>query len=459
MRRIRQLSRGVVRAVMALPAWAGLGLIGCNSSALVAPPSGHYSLAVTIAAPVGVTPSVTVSGPAGYQQTLTGTKTLTGLTPGSYTVALAPALVPHPIVGTLYDGTIAGGGAPVVLGRDTTATVAVSYARRPGTGALWVGSAGSSKPTLVAYSGTQLAATTGAGPAIILEPTPTAAPAALAIDAYGALWTATNHDNQVVNVGTVLGFSVAQLQAAASVPGQPVLPGVSLTVTSGAREFLRGMAVDSAGSVWVTNTTAGTIVQFTPSQFAAPGSPTPPPAVTLSATNGSLSGPAGLAFDAGGNLWVANANGNTVVVFPASQLAASGSPTPTVTLGATNGSLDGPAYLAFDGSGNLWVTNTNASTVVEFTGSQLGPSGSPTPAVTLSAANGSLSSPSGLAFDASGDLWVANDISGTVVEFGASQLAASGAPTPIVTVRGGALSGPHGLVFDPAPPKVYPWDY
>jgi hypothetical protein len=71
--------------------------------------------------------------------------------------------------------------------------------------------------------------------------------------------------------------------------------------------------------------------------------------------------------------------------------------------------------------------------------------------VTLSATNGSLSAPSGLAFDASGDLWVANDISRTVVEFGASQLAASGAPTPIVTLSGSALSAPRGLAFDPPP--------
>ena len=452
----RQLRHGVVGAAIALAAWGGLALVGCDSSRSTGP-SAHYSIAVTITAPTGVTPSVTVSGPAGYHQTLTATQTLTNLVPGSYTVTAGPALVPHPIVATIYDGTITG--APVVLGPDTTGTASVSYGARPGTGALWVGSVGSSNSTLLAYSATQLAATTSAAPAITLQPTsPTAAPVAVAFDAGGVLWAATNYDNQVVNVGTVLGFLVNQVQQAASDPGgPPVLPGFSLTVTSGAREFLAGMAVDAGGSVWVTNATASTIVEFTPSQFGVQVSPTP--AVTLSATSGSLSGPAGLAFDANGNLWVANATSSTVVRLAASQLAASGSPTPAVTLGATNGSLDGPFCLAFDASGNLWVTNTNASTVVEFTASQLAASGSPTPAVTLSATNGSLSAPSGLAFDASGDLWVANAISGTVVEFGASQLAASGAPTPIVTVSGSALSGPHGLAFDPAPASPGAFDY
>jgi sugar lactone lactonase YvrE len=447
---------------MALAAWGGLALVGCNSSDSTGPPPpGSGGLAVTITAPAGVTPSVTVSGPAGYHQTLTATQTVTGLAPGSYTVAGGPVLVPHPIVATVYDATITGGTASVTNG--TTATASASYALRPGTGALWVGSraggAGSFKPALLGYSATQLEASISTAPAISLVPgvPENTAPAAAAFDAGGTLWAAMNYDNQVVNVGTVIGFGPSELEF--NSPFQP--PGYTLTVTSGAREFLQGVAFDAVGSIWVTNYTASTIVKFTRSQFVATGAPTPTPAVTLSATSGSLNGPTGLAFDANGNLWVANATSNTVVRFAASQLAASGSPTPAVTLGATSGSLGGPSGLAFDasGSGNLWVTNTNASTVVEFTASQLGASGSPTPAVTLSAANGSLSSPSGLAFDASADLWVANDMSGTVVEFGASELAASGAPMPIVTVSGSALSGPHGLAFDPPAPNLSPWDY
>jgi sugar lactone lactonase YvrE len=452
---IRQLSHGVVGAAVALAAWGGLALLGCDSSGSTSP-SGVGSLAVTITAPAGVTPTVTVSGPAGYHRTLTATQTLTALAPGSYTVTVGPVLVPHPIVATVYDATITGGTASVTNG--TTATASASYAVRPGTGALWVGSAvgglGSFKSTLLAYSATQLAASTSAAPAITIAENAT--PAAATFDAGGSLWAAMNYDNQVVNVGTVIEFGVTQLQQAASIP-YPIPPLVTLTVTSAAREFLQGIAVDAGGSVWVTNNTAGTIVEFTPSQFGEEVSPTP--AVTLSATNGSLSGPAGLAFDANGNLWVANAISNTVVQFAASQLVASGSPTPTVTLGATNGSLNGPSVLAFDAGGNLWIANTNASTVVEFAASQLAASGSPTPAVTLSATNGSLSSPSGLAFDASGDLWVANDIGGTVVEFGASQLTASGAPTPIVTVSGSALSGLHGLAFNPPAPSLSPWGY
>jgi sugar lactone lactonase YvrE len=410
---------------------------------------------VTISAPAGVTPSVEVSGPAKYHQTLSATKTLTGLTPGGYTVTAGLVLVPHPIVATVYDATVTG-GTVTFLSNGTKETASVSYAKRPGTGALWVGSVGSSNSTLVAYSASQLTASTSAAPAFIVQ-TGTAAPIAASFDASGMLWAATNYDNQVVNVGKVIGFAVGGLEA--NVP-QPTNPERALTVTSGSREFLGGMTFGGpvVAGVWASNRSAGQIVQLVTDPFDYQGT------VTLSASSGSLNGPAGVAFDANGNLWVANAGANTVVQLAANQLVASGSPPAAVTLSAANGSLTGPSALAFDAAGNLWVANANASTVVEFTGSFTGSqllagSGSPTPAVTLSATNGSLNSPSSLAFDASGDLWVANDVSSTIVEFGASQLTASGAPMPIVTVSGSALSGPHGLAFDPPAPSPTPWDY
>ncbi len=126
--------------------------------------------------------------------------------------------------------------------------------------------------------------------------------------------------------------------------------------------------------------------------------------------------------------WVANDGNSTVVEFTPAQLAATGSATPAVTLsGAAGGSLDDPEGLAFDSAGDLWVTNEGNSTVVEFTRGQLAITGSPTPAVTLSATAGdSLDDPEGLAFSLAGDLWVANHDNNTVVEFTPGQLAATG---------------------------------
>jgi sugar lactone lactonase YvrE len=415
----------------------GLGLLGCGSSGSTGP-SGTGSLTVTITAPAGATPSVTVSGPGGYRQSLSATQTLSGLAVGSYTVTAASVPVPNPIVATVYDGAVTGGTAVVSAG--ATATASVSYAARPGSGTLWV--VNTFGPTVVAYTAAQLGASTGAAAATALATG--GGPEGAAFDASGNLWIANSSNNTVVE------YNVSQLGAS----GNPT-PAVTLSATgAGSLNDPFALAFDATGNLWVANFVGPTVVEFTASQLGASASPTP--AVTLSATAGSLSNPEGLAVDASGTLWVANEFNSTVVAFSPSQLGATGSPTPAVTLSATGaGSLSAPEGLAFDASGRLWVANLGNSTVVAFTASQFGANGSPTPAVTLSASGSSLNSPQGLAFDGSGNLWVTNGGGSTVVQFAASQLVVSGAPIPNVTLSGSSLAGPFGLAFDP-PPAALP---
>ncbi len=155
-----------------------------------------------------------------------------------------------------------------------------------------------------------------------------------------------------------------------------------------------------------------TVVELRPDQLLVDGAPTPNVTIT------GLDAPIGVAFDAAGNLWVANGNLNTVVMFSPAQLVVGGALVPEVTISANAGSLDFPTGVAFDAAGNFWVSNLVSSTVVKFTLSQLAVSGSPVPDVTISANAGSLDGPVGLAFDNSGDLWVENiGGGGSLVQF------------------------------------------
>ena len=242
---------------------------------------------------------------------------------------------------------------------------------------------------------------------------------------------------------TVVEFTPSQL----AVTGSPT-PAVTLSATADSVNKPSGLAFGSSGDLWVTNGGNNTVVEFTPAQLAATGSPTP--AVTLSASVGSLAGPNTLAFDRGGDLWVENNANNTLVEFTPGQLGMSGASAPAVTLSATADSLDNAFSIAFGPSGALWVANSGNNTVVEFTPAQLAATGAPTPAVTLSAVGTSLNSPDGLAFDSAGDLLVMNFPSNTVVEFTPGQLAATGAPTPAATLSATAdtLDDPTGLAFD-----------
>ena len=215
-------------------------------------------------------------------------------------------------------------------------------------------------------------------------------PDALAFGPNGNLYVANDQ-----SVGTVSEFA----------------PGATApTVTLTGLDYPQALAFDASGSLYVANFGdwgSGTTV----SKFAA-GATAP------SATLAGLSGPVALAFDPAGNLYVANAYGNTVSEFTP------GATLPSVVLGG----LDYPQALAFDPSGNLYVANLTAGTVSEFA------PGTVTPSATL----GGLSQPWALAFDGSGNLYVAN-YSGTVSEF------TPGATAPTTTLSG--LTPPYSLNF------------
>jgi hypothetical protein len=230
--------------------------------------------------------------------------------------------------------------------------------------------------------------------------------------------------------------------------GQPAPAGSA----GGNGDFYEGIAFDANGNLWVANAGQQMIIEWAPHQFTGAGPLTPVVSITTATAVD------GLAFDAAGDLWAVEPSSNTVVMYSPAQLAASGSPVPAVTIGAAGTSLAFPQGLAFDASGNLWVTNAGSGTAVEFTPGQLIANGTPTPAVTIGPysvnAGNSLWGPTALAFDSNGNLWVANSSgpgqtlqSPTLVELAASSLAASGTPTPIHTI---ALINvrPFGLAFD-----------
>src|SRR6185437_6346753 len=230
-----------------------------------------------------------------------------------------------------------------------------------------------------------------------------------------------------------------------------VAPSSHMTSNIASTENFYAMTFDAQGDLWTANCEDGTLTEYGPGQFTTA---TAIPLVTLTNDGtGSLACPAGVVFDGAGNLWVGNYSSGSVVEFTASQLAASGSPTPAVTI-ANDGttSIAGPEELAIDAQGDLWVANSTTATVVEFTAAQLASSGDPTPAVTVTSVTvtsvPSLHYPTGVSFDAAGNLWVSNDEGSSLVEYSPSQLTAGGAQTPTKTITG--LDSPWQSGFDSA---------
>ncbi|MGD0058156.1 MAG: NHL repeat-containing protein [Verrucomicrobiia bacterium] len=153
-----------------------------------------------------------------------------------------------------------------------------------------------------------------------------------------------------------------------------------------------GLALDGSGNLYVANSGAGGTIEVFPPEGGT-GS--------VFATSG-LSFPLGLTFDSSGNLYVANAASSTIEEF---------SPNGSGTVFATAAAgLNGPSALAFDSSGNLYVANEGNYTIEEF-----GPGGTGT--VFATSASG-VSNPYGLAWFG-GNLYVANGGNNTIERFNA----------------------------------------
>lgn len=336
-------------------------------------------------------------------------------------------------------------GSPATVNATTGAEMNATYTPRPGSGGLWI-TGDSGTPSAVEYTAAQLANEKPSNASVAIGVP--SGPAGPAFDVNGNLWV------PLINQNAIVEYTASQLGASAS-----PTPAVRLSANAGSLNGPAVLAFDTSGNLWVTNSgiDANTVVQFTASQLISGGSPAP--AVTIGTSGNSLNVPYGMAFDAHGNLWVGDMNSPSVVEFTPSQLAASGTPAPTITIQSdTLGSILGPHALAFDSHGNLWVANSEANTVVEFAASQLTSSAAPTPKIILreNDAISSIDKPSGLAFDNFGDLWVSNFIGpSAVVVFSKVQVGVGGTAAPIVVVAHSALNSPVGVAFDP-PPAALP---
>lgn len=304
----------------------------------------------------------------------------------------------------------------------------------PGPDWLWVAVWGEAK--VVAFDDAQLAV---GGDAV----TPRRAfglgagnhPYAIAFDADGNLWAGTQ-------AGLLVRIDAADLL----VSGTPT-PGV--TVDTGSTD-VNGMAFGPDGRFWVA--TAAGLLAYRPDQLLASGTPTPDVQLTGTATY-PLSYPAALAFDGDGGLWVA-AHAFVARYAPA-DLAASGAPEPDVVLESDGASLADARGVAFDAGGALWVSGYNGSGFEKFRPQDILVSGTPSPVVRI----GSMGvGPMRVAFDDDGNLWGSHVFgpgfvaSGYVGMVEAANLVSSGPAVVAVgfTDVGGIDSG-GTMLFAPAP--------
>src|SRR3989449_2992462 len=126
------------------------------------------------------------------------------------------------------------------------------------------------------------------------------------------------------------------------------------------------------------------------------------PTAKIAVSTTGLSQPEGLAFDAAGDLYVANVSNNSITVYAA---GTTGNATPTATIAGNNTGLSGPEGIALDAAGHLYVANNGNSTITVYAA---GATGNATPTATIAGGNTGLNQPLGIALDGAGRLYVTN---------------------------------------------------
>ncbi|WP_027882442.1 hypothetical protein [Meiothermus rufus] len=258
------------------------------------------------------------------------------------------------------------------------------------------------------------------------------------IPSSNKLWM--DNGNPPSGASPLLGFAASLLGSSATQS-----PSVSAGTIG-----MRDITFDQDGNLWgIGGTTVDpTLARYPASVLGASGSKTRDRSINISGIS-CLPGASRLAFDASGNLWVSVPCANKVVRVSTAQLGASGSVTPAVEITG----LNGPQGLAFDSAGNLWIANAGAKRVVKFNASRLNASTSgpdltiqsQTPSPVISTLDANL-----LAFDASGNLWGMAFGANVIYRLTSSDQGGSGTKTltPAIQVSVPVSALLEGMAFD-----------
>ena len=173
---------------------------------------------------------------------------------------------------------------------------------------------------------------------------------------------------------------------------------------------------------------------------------------TATANKGGINGntfstPLGVTFDPSGNLWITDNGNDRVLRFPTGNLITGGMG--SMEMGQINfvtattnhfpitaNSVYSPYYLAFDPSGNLWVADAGNNRVLKYPAPfYFGESASVVigqPNFNSITANlggenaNTLSAPYGIAFAPSGSLWISDSANNRVLGFSTGNLVTNG---------------------------------
>jgi trimeric autotransporter adhesin len=338
---------------------------------------------------------------------------------------------------------LAGGGTAVGDGGPATAAQLLrpSAVALDGAGNLYIADTGNERVRMVNPAG-QISTEGGTGTAGFSGdggPASTAqfwSPMGVAVDGSGNIYVADTGNQRIREIGangviqTVVGTGSAGL-------GQQGMPGTQMPLSSP-----QGVCTNQSAVLYVADLGNNRVLQ------APPGT-----GVTTAAGNGSqgdlgdggpaplaeLNGPSACAVDSAGDLFIADTgnhsirevtpDGNISTVAGTGTAGFSGDGGP-----ATSAALNGPAGIAVDGNGNLYIADTNNNRIRQVTADGI------IQTIAGGTAAESLSRPAGLAVDGSGNLYFADTGNNLIRKLAPGTASASSTTGGGTTQAGSSLS-------------------
>lgn len=285
-------------------------------------------------------------------------------------------------------------------------------------------------------------------------------PFGVAVDANGNVFVSDASSDTIRKISPAAAVSTVAGQA-------PLQDSVDGTGANAGFVFFasNAAAIDASGNVFVSDD-AGTIRQITPSGQVTTFAGT---AYTPGAGSGGqgaqavFSVPAGVAVDSAGNLFVADSGNHVIRKLNAVALESTFAGAAGV-IGSQDGvdinaRFNNPAGLAFDGAGNLYVSDSEDNTIRKITPQGVVSTLAGTAGVTgngngLGAA-AAFFAPIGLAVDASGNVYVADSGNHLIRKISASGTTTTFAGTGVAGTQDGAATTaqfnlPTGIALDGA---------
>ncbi len=279
-------------------------------------------------------------------------------------------------------------------------------------------------------------------------------PAGIAIDpTTGKLFVVDNGNNRVLRFANV--FSLVTNAGAEAVIGQTNFSSSTNATSQTGLDMPNGITVDRFGRLWVADTGNNRVLMWEAASSRSTGAAADAVFgqstfignVATTAIN-RMNGPRSVLVDEADRLWVVDTNNHRVLRFDSISSQLNGTNADAVlgqlnftnnSFGTTDSTLRTPTELAIDATGRLWVADTSNARVLRFDNAAAKANGaaadgvlgqtdfvSGTAAPPLTAST--LAVPVGLALAPNGDLWVSDLTAARAIGFSNPALLANGAP-------------------------------